>query len=275
MKTYIIMAFMFVNASLLAQLKVPSLSPKTKLSQNIGLSIATIEYSRPSKKGRKIFGGLLPYGEVWRTGANSATKFSFSKEVVINGQKFLKGEYSLLTIPEKNVWTIKWYTYSSSNWNTYKKQKPFTTFNLPVESVSESVESLAIRFQNITLNSADVYIEWENSRIIIPVKVNEEEEIIASINKELAGPSSSDYFRAALYYHETKTDFNKALTYIQKVTESDKALFFQVTREALILKDLNRRKEAVKVAKRALQLSKEAKNKDFVKINNDIIAIFK
>ncbi len=266
---------MFVNAGLLAQLKVPSLSPKTKLSQNIGLSTVTIEYSRPSKKGRKIFGGLLPYGKVWRTGANSATKFSFSKEVVINGQKFPKGDYSLLTIPEKNSWAIKWYTYSSSNWNTYKKQKPFTTFNLPVESVSESVESLAIRFQNITLNSADVYIEWEKSRIIIPVKVNEKQEIISSIDRELAGPSTSDYFRAALYYHETKTDLNKALTYIQKVTESDKALFFQVTREALILKDLNRRKEAIKVAKRALQLSEEAKNKDFVKINNDIITILK
>jgi tetratricopeptide (TPR) repeat protein len=266
---------MFLNASLLAQLKVPGLSPKTKLSQNIGLSIATIEYSRPSKKERKIFGGLLPYGEVWRTGANGATKFSFSKKVVINGQEFPKGDYSLLTIPEKKSWTIKWYMYSSSNWNTYKEQKPFTTFNLPVKSVSESIESLAIRFQNITLNSADVYIEWENSRIIIPVKVNEEEEIIASINKELAGPSSSDYFRAALYYHETKTDLNKALRYIQKVTESDKALFFQVTREALILKDLNKRKEAIEVAKRALQLSQEAKNKDFIKINNDIITVLK
>lgn len=264
---------MFVNAGLLAQLKVPSLSPKTKLSQNIGLSIATIEYSRPSKKERKIFGGLLPYGEVWRTGANTATKLSFSKNLLINGEQFKKGDYTLLTVPGKDKWKVKWYKYASTNWNDYKEQSPYKTMEVLVKDLNEVVETFSMRFQNNSLHGSDLYIEWETTRVEISIKIPEELEIVNSINKTLTGPSNGEYFRAALYLHESKTDLPKALEYIQKVTSSEKALFFQVTREALILKDLNEISKAKRVAKRALRLSEKAKNNDFIRINKEILSL--
>lgn len=273
MKTYIITVFLFVTTGLVAQLKIPSLSPSASLSQNIGLSTVEVHYARPSKKGRKIFGNLLPYGELWRAGANTATKFSFSKAALLNGKRFEKGDYSILVIPNQNSWVINWYVYSSSNWNAYVEKTPIATFKIPVKHLEESIETLSIGFKNNTLNSADLVIGWDMLEVIIPIKVVEKQEIIASIEKTLSGPTNSDYFQAALYYHETNTDLNKALMYIQNVTASDKALFFQVTREALILKDLNRNKDAVKAAKRALLLSKKAKNKDFIKINKNLIKL--
>lgn len=263
---------MFMSASILAQLKIPNLSSTATFSQDIGLTTVEVAYSRPSKKNRKIFNGILPYGQYWRTGANIATKFSFSKSIIINGKLLEKGNYTLLTIPEKSSWKVKWYVYESTNWNNYKEKTPIISFDIPVQRIQETIETFSMSFQNVTLQSADLFIEWENTRIVIPFEVSEHEEIIKSIDKSLSGPSTSEYFRAALYYHETKTDLQKALTYIQKVTSSDNALFFQVTREVLILQDLSKNKEALLVAKRALELSKKAKNKDFIKINSDIIS---
>ncbi|WP_075340360.1 DUF2911 domain-containing protein [Tenacibaculum agarivorans] len=271
MKKYITILIFSINTLVFGQLKTPDLSPNAKVSQKIGLSMVEIEYSRPSKRGREIFGDLLSYNQPWRVGANRATKVSLSKPVTINGKQFEKGEYSIIGFPNQDYWEIKWYSYSSTNWNVYKKETPIVSMKIETVNLPSEVETLEIRFQNTTLHSADIFIEWDKTRIVLPVKVNEKEEIIQSIDKALAGPSDLDYFKSALYYHETKTDLDKALACIQKVTQSEKALFFQVTREALILKDLKRNNEAISVAKKALKLSEKAKNVDFIKINTKII----
>ncbi len=271
MKHKIIILFLLVNAVVFGQIKTPSLSPKSVSTQSVGLSEITIEYSRPSKRGRKIFGELLPFSQVWRTGANAATKISFSKPVKVNGQLLEKGSYTLLSYPNKNSWEIKWFNYSSSRWANYVKEQPLFTIQVPVNKMVSTIETLDIRLQDITLNSANLFIEWEKTRVVIPLELDEQKEILKSIDKTLSGPSNNDYFRAAVYLHETKTDLKKALSYVQKVTSSNKALFFQVTREALILKDLNRKSEALDSAKRALALSEKAKNDDFIRINAKLI----
>jgi len=274
MKTlYITISLFFFYAIAYPQLKTPSLSPLSEIKQKIGLTEVTIEYSRPSTRSRVIFGesGLLPNNMVWRTGANKATKITFSKSVFIKGNLLEKGSYTILSFPDETSWKMKWYNYKSTNWNSYKDKEPIFELELPVIKLKSKVETFEIHFQNITFNNADIVLEWEETKIEVPLEIKENEEILKSIDKVISGPSSFDYFQATLYLHETKTDLNKALLYIQKVTASKKALFFQVTREAMILKDLGKDKEALKVAKRALVLSEKAKNNDFIKLNKIII----
>jgi len=272
MKKYIVI-LIFCTTVVNAQLKTPSLSPASKIVQNIGLTKIELEYSRSSVKGRVIFGetGLLPNNNLWRTGANTATKISFSKGVIIGGNKLEKGAYTILTILNEKKWEVRWYKYESANWNTYAEKTPLFTIEVPVIKSAELIETLEIHFKNITMSNADLVIEWEYKKVVIPIEVDESKEILKSIERELNGPSDFDYFNAALYLHEANEDLTKALEYIQKVTKSDKALFFQVTREALILRDLNRLEEAKKVAKRGLELSKKAKNNDFIQLNKKMI----
>ncbi|WP_422090063.1 DUF2911 domain-containing protein [Tenacibaculum ovolyticum] len=274
MKTlYITIILLFSYLIVYPQLKIPSLSSSSEVKQKVGLTEITIEYSRPSRRGRIIFGesGLLPNKEVWRTGANSATKITFSKAVFIKGNMLEKGTYTILSFPNDKIWKMKWYRYIDSDWNFYKDKKSVFEIELPVIKKNSKVETFEIHFQDVTLNSTDIVLEWEQRKIKVPVRVKENEEILKSIDRALYGPSSFDFYQAALYLHETKINLNKALIYIQKVTKSKEALFFQVTREAMILKDLGKNKEAVKVARRALLLSKKAKNNDFIRLNESVI----
>lgn len=273
MRFHIIYFAIIFSSVLNAQLKTPNLSSSATISQDIGLTEVTIKYSRPSVKGRLIFGknGLLSYNKMWRTGANNATKITFSEPIAIQGNQVKKGSYTILSIPTENTWQVNWYPYNSNNWNSYVSQKPILSINIPVKKVTNLVETFEIHFEDITLNSASLVLEWERILVKIPLQINEKEKILNSITKVLSGPSNFDYYKAALYLHETKTNLNTALEYIQKVTKSDKALFFQVTREALILKDLRMYKSALKVAERGLQLSKKANNLDFISINEKII----
>ncbi|MCF6298186.1 MAG: DUF2911 domain-containing protein [Flavobacteriaceae bacterium] len=272
MKLFILLP-VFFSLSVNAQLKTPSLSPPTKIEQTIGLTKIVIDYSRPSTRGRVIFGkdGLLPHNELWRTGANNATKITFSTDVSIDKNKLEKGNYTILTIPKKDVWQLNWYPYEDINWNTYIKKEPLLVLIVPVNNTSSHIETFEIHFQDITLNSASLILEWEHSSLRIPIQINQKEKVLKNIEVALAGPNSFDYFFAALYLHETKIDLNKALEYIQKATSSDNALFFQVTREALILKDLKKNKEALIAAKRGLSLSEKVGNNDFIRLNKKII----
>lgn len=234
----------------------------------------TVDYFRPSARGRKIFNnvdGLLPSGEPWRTGANAATKFTFSDTVNIGENKVAPGSYAIISIPNSDTWSIQWYSYESNNWTTYLNEKPIFTTEVPVQSNHEMVETLEIRFQSATLNSAVLIIEWERMRLNIPLRVNEQKEILRSITKVLEGPRLFEHYQAALYLHESNGNLQQALAYIRKVTQAPDPLFFQVTREAMILRDMGRRSEAVKSARRALELSKEAQNQDFIRLNERII----
>ena len=273
MKKYIILFSLILSNAITAQLKIPQLSSTATIIQNIGLTEITINYSRPSTRNRVIFhkNGLVPLNEIWRTGANNATKITFSKDIIIKGNLLKKGSYSFLSIPNATNWQINWYPYKSNNWNSYVSQKPILVINIPIVKTLGLVETFEIHFKNITLNSALLVLEWKNVEVNIPIEINEKEKILKSITKTLSGPSNFDYYNAALYLHETKTNLNKALEYIQKVTKSDDAFFFQVTREAMILNDLGKHELALKTAKRALILSEKSKNDDFIRINKKMI----
>jgi len=256
-----------------AQIEIPALSPSSKTSQTIGLTTIDIEYSRPSKRNRTIYGenGILPYNEFWRTGANAATKITFSDDIVLFDTPLKKGTYTILTKPNASRWEIYFYEYNSSNWNTYINLTPVTSFNTNTITLKDSLETFMIYIDQISLDSAQLVFAWDNTKIIIPISVQVHQKTMANIEKVLSGPTNFEYFQAALYLHEAQQELDKALAYIQKVTKSENPLFFQVHREALILADLNRKTEAIASAKRSLELSKKAGNKDFIRLNQKFI----
>lgn len=259
-----------------AQIKLPAMSPAAEVSQNIGLTTATLSYSRPSLHGRSLFGekGILVLGQKWRTGANAVTQIAFSKDVDINGQRLAKGSYALFSTPEKSTWTFHFYPYKKLPYTQFLAKTPLLEIEVPLQQLSYSLETLSLHFEALTLNEANLVLQWGKYKAELPIRVQEHQAILANIDKVLQGPTAFNYFQAALYLHETQTDLPLALSYIQKVTQREDALFFQVYREALILKDLNRTQEAVEAAKRAKLLSQQAGNADLVRLSQRIIDEF-
>lgn len=260
-----------VNAT--AQVKLPALSPRAKVVQQAGLTELEISYSRPSKKGRVLFApnGLVPFGEFWRTGANAATRISFDSNVTISGVELKKGDYAMLTKPNATTWDVYVYAYNKSSWNSYVSQEPVVVAKANVFKTSETIESFTIGFENITFESVNLTFAWGQTKAKLPIQLPTQKQALKNIDRMVSGPSNNDYFQAALYLHESKSDLQTALNYIQEVTKNENAQFFQVYREAVILNDLNRKKEALAAAKRSLQLSEKAGNTDFVKLNQSLI----
>ncbi len=264
---------LFLGISGYAQIKLPALSPKVEISQKIGLTTAILSYSRPSLRGRELFGddGILVFGEKWRTGANATTKIEFSNDIVMNGQSLPKGTYALLSTPQKTSWTFHFYPYQPLSYTNFLVKQPMFEIKVPIQRLDYAMETLSLHFEAIDLSGANLVLQWANYKVEVPITLAEHNAILAHIDTVLKGPSDFDYFQAALYLHETQTDLPLALSYIRKVTKSDNALFFQVYREALILKDLNRNQEAVTAAKRSKKLSQNAGNNDLVRLSQRII----
>lgn len=261
-----------------AQLRIPSLSPSSTVQQNLGLTQIEIRYARPSARGRTIFGdqGLVRYGEFWRTGANAATKITIEQDIYIQNQMLMKGSYALLTQPSLTNWTLFFYPYTSGNWNKYVDQMPTLKVSVPSSSSKDFQESFSIYFDQLELGSAQLVFAWAKTRVHASIRVDFKEKVMQEIERTMAGPSKNDYFQSALFLHEVGGNLELALKYVQEVTrKGERPLFFQVHREALILADLDRKKEALTVAQQALQLSQEAGNKDFVRLCEQLIVELK
>lgn len=262
-----------ISTASYAQIKLPALSPSVEISQTIGLTTVTLSYSRPNLRGRDLFGenGILVFGEKWRTGANATTKVALTNDIEINGQKLSKGTYALLTTPQKTSWAFHFYPYEKISYTNFLEKEPIFETKVPTQQLDYFLETFSLHFEAIGLSNANLVLQWANYKVEVPIKLNEHEVILADIEKVLKGPSDFNYFQAALYLHETQTDLPLALSYIRKVTQSDSALFFQVYREALILKDLDRKDEAIEAAKRSKELSQKAGNTDLVRLSQLII----
>lgn len=193
MKTTLLLLALCLCTRAHAQLQVPTLSPLITSTQQVGITTITLQYWRPSARGRIIFGekGTLPNGEFWRTGANGATKITFSSEVVIGGKVMPADSYTLLSIPGENTWQINWYAYETGTWTDYVEKEPFLSMNLPVQETGIHIETLEINLQDITLNSASLSLAWEKTLIKILVQVDDKARILSSIERTMAGPGSS------------------------------------------------------------------------------------
>ncbi|MAJ31679.1 MAG: dihydrolipoamide dehydrogenase [Flavobacteriaceae bacterium] len=264
-----------ISTFLYSQLRTPAPSPKTKIHQQAGLTDFTIEYARPAKRGRAIFGNLVPYGELWRTGANENTLISVSEDILLNEKKLTKGLYSLYTIPGKEKWEIIFYK-STDNWGLpaeFKEEMVVLRIQATAKEINHLEESLSIYIGDITNNFCSLNLHWDTTLVQIPIQLMTKEIAVASILKVLnSSPTTSDYYRAAQYYHEEKLELSVAKSWIDTATNGNTNAYWMYRLKSLIYKDLGDIPSALKAAETSLEIAERAGNMDYVRMNNDFIA---
>lgn len=271
--TIVLLMFGMVTA-VKAQIKTPQPSPFSKVEQVVGLTDVSVEYSRPAMRGRTIFGDLVPYDQVWRTGANANTKITFGDTVIIDGKELKKGTYAIYTIPHKDSWEVIFYT-DNNNWGTPQKwddSKIALKTTATVVEIPFKVESFTITFDDVLENSAVIGFIWENAMVSVPFEVPTEKIAMESIEKTMNGPSAGDYYQAATYYHTSKKDLNKALEWMKLATKGENPPFWYLRRMSLIQADLGDKKGAIATAQKSLEAAQKANNADYVKMNKESIA---
>ena len=256
-----------------AQLETPQPSPKAKLEQKVGLTDITLDYSRPSIKGRKVFGGLVPYGDLWRTGANKNTMITFSTDATIDGQTLKAGTYAIFTKPDKESWDVYFYT-DTENWGTperWDESKVAAKTTVKSYPIPFSVETYSMDINNITNNSATLEFYWEKTYAAVPFTVPTDNAVLANINKIMSGPSVNDYYSAAVYYLQENKDIKQAKTWIDKAVEmtKDQPRFWILRQQSLIHAKAGDKASAIAAAKSSLAYAKKAGNKGYVEMNED------
>ncbi|GAA4300988.1 DUF2911 domain-containing protein [Aestuariibaculum suncheonense] len=265
--------FLAVSFSGFSQIKTPQPSPSSKLMQTVGLTDMTLEYSRPSMRGRAVFGDLVPYDKLWRLGANANTKISFSTDVIIGDSTVKAGEYAIFATPGKDSWEVVFYN-DTSNWGTPQKwddSKVVAKAKAEVYKMSEDIETFTMSFDDLTNNSAVLGILWENVYAGVKIDVPTESLVSASIERTMNGPAAGDYFSAAVYYLQEGKDINQAKEWIDKsiAMSGDKAPFWQLRQQSLIYAKAGDKKGAIAAAKKSLAGAEAAGNADYVKMNKD------
>ncbi|MGB2153675.1 MAG: DUF2911 domain-containing protein, partial [Flavobacteriaceae bacterium] len=237
-----------------AQVKTPMPSPKATNQQVVGLTNVTVEYSRPGVKGRKIFGELVPFGKLWRTGANQNTTISFDQAITVGKTVIPAGSYALFSKPSKKNWEIIFYS-DTANWGTPRQwdaDKIVASTSVPVTSLANSVETFAIDFRALHNNGATLVFSWENTQVALPFTVNTKELVIQSIDANMQkNPKAKDYYNAANYYYENDINLKKAEKWIKKANEltEKKPRYWFLRKQALIYAKNGKKKEAIKIAK--------------------------
>ena len=259
-----------------AQVKAPQPSPSSTVKQTIGLSEVIVEYSRPSAKDRKIFGDLVPRDQLWRTGANGSTDITFANDAIFGGVKIPAGKYALYSIPSKSDWEIILYK-DTEIWGAPKELKDeLVAAKVKVKSEKNPMhqESFQIGFQDFKMDRANLTISWEKTMVKVPIFIDSQKEVLASINTTLSSKTAkgSDFHQAANYYFENGMDLKKALEYTKKANELQPDTFYMLRLQSEIEAANGMKKEAIATAKKSLELSKKANNDDYVKMNTDNIS---
>lgn len=277
-KLLFIACALVLSFSINAQVKTPQPSPFSKVEQKVGLTDVTFEYSRPGVKGRTIFGDLVPYGKLWRAGANKNTQITFSTDVTIGEQTVKAGTYAIFVTPNAESWEVVFYS-DANNWGTPKKwddSKVAAKVTAQVHEVPFNVETFTIDINAITNSGGNLEFIWEKTWVGVPFSVPTEAGVMASIDKTMAGPGAGDFYSAAVYYLQEGKDLNKAIEWMDKAISMRKAAskegtepFWMMRQKSLIHAKLGDKKNAIKAAKKSLSLAKEAGNADYVKMNKD------
>jgi hypothetical protein len=273
-----------------SQIKTPRVSPASSIEQMVGLTEIEVEYSRPSKRGRDIFGNVVPYGKIWRTGADNCTTISFSTDVFfisntsIDGVKISKtkiiksGKYSIFSIPNKESWDLLLYS-DTDLWGVprdWDENKIVFKSNYQTnKSANSSVkEMFAISFDNVTNNDVDMIFSWDDVSVKVNIVVPTRRIVSDNIKKVMGGsPSPSDYYSAAVYYKQENINMDTALKWINKAIDLfENPRFYQLRQQSLIMAANKKYSDAIAVAKESLRLSIEADNKDYVKMNKESIS---
>jgi hypothetical protein len=258
------------------QLKTPAASPTATLDQAFGLSNIKIEYSSPSVKGRIIFGDLVPYDKIWRTGANASTKITFGDDVMIEGSKLKAGTYAFYTIPGKTSWSLLFYNDITlgGDVENYKKENEALRVTVKPSSMSEKVETFTINVSDITPTTSNLEILWDKTKVLCKVSTEIDDKVLKSIETALA-KDSRPYFQAANYYYENDKSLDSAYKWVNLAIAGNPKAYWMVHLKAKIQKKMNDTKGAITSAEQSMALAKEDKNEDYVKLNEKLIAEMK
>ena len=255
-------------------IKTPAPSPTQTVKQDFGISSVELIYSRPGMKGRKIFGDLVPYGKVWRTGANQATRIKFADDVTIGGQAIKAGEYALFTIPNEKEWDII-INKGSANWGTdYKQADDIARVKVKSMKLEQPVESFTMQFANVKANTAELQIMWDKTAVAVPIATDVDKKVMTQI-ENVMNKDNRPYFPAAMYYMETGRDLNQALTWFDKAIEQNPKAFWVYHQKANALAKLGKKDDARTTAQKSMDLARDQKNDDYVKLNEKLIETLK
>jgi hypothetical protein len=254
-----------------AQVKMPAPSPTQTIKQDFGMGAIELTYSRPNAKGRKVFGDLVPYNKLWRTGANSATKIVFNDAVELGEKKVDTGTYVLYTIPGVDSWEII-LNKGLTNWGIdgYKESEDVIRFRVEPIKSKNNIETFTIEFGNIQPESCELSIKWAKTTVLIPVTTNIKDRIRAQIEKAMQ-TDKKPYWQAAQFYNEYDNNQARALENCTKAIEGNTKAFWMYLYKAKIQKEMGDKARAKASAKKSLELAKEAKNDDYVKMNEELL----
>ena len=266
-----ILAFVTVSN---AQIEMPQPSPGASLTQKVGMAEIKIEYSRPSMKGRKIMGEVVPFGDVWRTGANSATKFTTSDSITIGGKGLAKGTYVVMTRPGKDSWEVIFNKNPAASASNYtpeiQKDDVVKVMGKPM-TLPMSIENFTFNIGNITSNSANIEMMWENTYVTVPFTNDVDGKVMAQIKAKLDGPSQNDYFAMSQFYFDNGKGNAEALDFVNKAVAKGER-FWMLRHKSLVQAKMGDKKGAIETAKKSLAAAQEAKNNDYVRMNEKSIA---
>ncbi len=269
-KLFLLACVALISVGAYAQVETPAASPFQKIEQKVGLTDVSLEYSRPAMRGRTIFGGLVPYGKIWRTGANANTKITFSDDVTIGGKTLEAGSYAIYTKPNAQIWEVYFYS-DANNWGTPQKwddAKVAAVVKAKVQPLPMEIQSFTMTFDDVTNDSVNLGMLWEKAYVGIPIEFDTDKFVSASIDKAMNGPSAGDYYAAAVYYMEAGKDINKSKKWIDKAIElREKPAFWYHRQQSLIYAKAGDKKGAIKAAQKSLELAKTAGNDDYIALN--------
>ena len=258
----------------LAQIQTPAASPEQTLTQSVGLSSVTVQYSRPAMRGRAIFGDLVPMDKLWRTGANKNTLVTFESDATVGGSPLKAGTYALYTVPSKDEWTVYFYT-DTENWGLPKpwdESKIAAVYKVKAQSLDSSVESFTITIDKVADSGAHLTISWENTSVAIPFGFDTESAVMQTIERTMNGPAAGDYYQAAVYYLNADKDINKAKIWIDKAIAMSEPAYWYYRQKALIYAKSGDKKGAIAAAERSMELAQAAGNQDYVAMNKKSLA---
>ncbi|MBC5773824.1 DUF2911 domain-containing protein [Pontibacter sp. KCTC 32443] len=273
-------ALLFGAGAAHAQIAIPAASPAASITQKVGLTDVSISYSRPSLRGRTFGKDVVPYGEMWRTGANSPTLIKFNDEVTIQGNKVPAGEYVLITIPTQTEWTVILHKNKELWGNTdarYNQANDQLRFKVKPQTNPRTIESFTINFANLKSNSADVELLWGKEIASFTVTTDVDSKVMAQIQEKVVNGTNvapGMYAAAASYYLSANKDMKQALEWIKKANTNDPK-FWNLHAQAKIQANLKDYKGAIKTAEQSIELAKKENNPEYVRMNEQAIAEWK
>jgi tetratricopeptide (TPR) repeat protein len=257
-------------------LKVPAPSPQQTIKQAFALSEISITYCRPSAKGRTVFGDVVQYGQIWRTGANGASTITFGEDVTVEGKAIKAGTYAIYSIPNKESWDIMLYSdiELGGNVGEYNKEKEVARFAVKVRPLAESVETFTINVADQSSNTASIEMSWEKTRVSFRVEADIDSKIMKNIESAVI-KDNKPYYQAASYYYENNKDLNLALEWINKAVANNPNAYWVHMLKAKIQFKAKDTKGAKETALKVVELAKADGDDAYVRMAEKLIAEIK